>query len=163
MKQKCGNRTRRAEKEKGEKERARVTWPLLHRVLRGLRLLLADGAEHGHERHVEEAHVLAADAELELAQRLDERRRLDVADGAAQLDHADVGRALLAVGRHVRDALYPLHHHVRHVRHHLHGLAQVVALALALETRLRGTGGGCSARARARAAGCSAPGRSCLS
>lgn len=40
------------------------------------------------------AHVLAADAELKLAQCLHERGRFDVADGAAELYHADVRRAL---------------------------------------------------------------------
>lgn len=51
----------------------------LHAVLRGLGLLLADDAEDGDERDVDEAKVPLAHAELELAERLDERHGLDVA------------------------------------------------------------------------------------
>mmetsp|Transcript_3119 Transcript_3119/g.7052 ORF Transcript_3119/g.7052 Transcript_3119/m.7052 type:complete len:660 (-) Transcript_3119:273-2252(-) len=109
---------------------------LLHRVLRRLRLLLADDADHRHERHVQEAHVLSADAELELTERLDERHRLDVAHCAAQLDDAHVRVARQAVCRDVRNSLDPLHDRVRQMWDNLHGLAKVVSLALSLEACL---------------------------
>lgn len=51
--------------------------------LSGLGLELA--VDRGNERHVEERKVVLADAELELPHRLDERRRLDVTDRAAEL------------------------------------------------------------------------------
>ena len=38
-------------------------------------------------------HVVAAELEPQLADRLEERQRLDVADRAADLDHAHVGIA----------------------------------------------------------------------
>src|SRR5205807_7579110 len=61
---------------------------LLDRVLRGLRLELSGVAEERDERDVDEHRPRAADVDLELAQRLEERERLDVADGAADLgDH----------------------------------------------------------------------------
>ena len=62
-------------------------------VLRGLGLLLAGGAHERHERDVHEEHVLAAELVAHLAGRLDERLRLDVADGAADLGDDDVGLA----------------------------------------------------------------------
>ena len=37
--------------------------------------------------------ALAAELDAHLADRLEKRQRLDVADGAADLDHADVGVA----------------------------------------------------------------------
>lgn len=88
-------------------------------MLRGLGLLLAHDAQHGHEAHVHNAHVLRPHAELELAQRLHEGHALDVAHGAAELDDAHGGDARAAVHRHVAHALYPLLDLVRHVRHHL--------------------------------------------
>mmetsp|Transcript_80334 Transcript_80334/g.194760 ORF Transcript_80334/g.194760 Transcript_80334/m.194760 type:complete len:390 (-) Transcript_80334:508-1677(-) len=115
---------------------------LLHRVLRGLGLLLAHRAEHRHEGHVEEADVLALDAELELPQRLDERHALDVTHRAAELDDAHVGRSVVSVGGDMSDALDPVLDGVGHVRHHLHRLAQVVPLALLLEALLVDLAGG---------------------
>lgn len=47
--------------------------------------------------------------DLELAEGLDKGHGLDVTDGAAQLDHTDVGRAVpLAIHRHVRHAVDPV-------------------------------------------------------
>ena len=45
---------------------------------------------YGHQRDVDVADVLAADVGAELADRLEERQRLDVADRAADLDDQDV-------------------------------------------------------------------------
>ena len=63
---------------------------LVHRVLRRLRLQLAGGLDERDERHVQVEHVLGPDLAAELADRLEERQRLDVADGAADLADHDV-------------------------------------------------------------------------
>ena len=65
---------------------------LVDRVLRRLRLQLAGRLDERDERHVEVADVLRADLAPELADRLEERQRLDVADGAADLADDDVRR-----------------------------------------------------------------------
>ena len=85
------------------------------------------------------------DLGVELAQRLEERQRLDVAHRAADLgDHdVDVGRL-----RHQLDAVLDL---VGDVRDHLDGAAEVVAAALAPDHRVvdRARGGvGGAARVR---------------
>jgi hypothetical protein len=54
-------------------------------------------------------------------------------DGAAELDDAHVRLAFAAVDGDARDARQPVLHHVRDMGHHLHGLAQVLALALLLD------------------------------
>ena len=93
------------------------------RVLGGLGLQLTGRADVGHQRDVQEEDVAAADVVAHLARGLEERQRLDVADGAADLgDHdVDVGAA------HGEDAFLDL---VGDVRDHLHGVAEVVAAAL---------------------------------
>ena len=68
--------------------------------------------------------VLGADLPPELADRLEERQRLDVADGAADLGDDDVGRRRLGGAADARLDL------VRDVRDHLHRRAEEVALAL---------------------------------
>ena len=55
------------------------------RVLRRLGLLLSHDAQDGHQRHMDRAEVSRSDPVVELAEGLDERRTLDVADGAALL------------------------------------------------------------------------------
>ena len=92
------------------------------RVLGGLGLLLARRAEVGHQGEVDVADVVAADVLAELADGLEEREDLDVADRAADLDddHVDV------VGGQALDAVLDL---VGDVRDDLDGLAQVVAPA----------------------------------
>ena len=66
-------------------------------VLRRLGLLLARGAHERHERDVHEEHVLAAELVAHLAGGLDERLRLDVADGAADLGDDHVGLRVVSV------------------------------------------------------------------
>ena len=66
---------------------------LVHRVLRRLRLQLAGRLDERYERHVDVDDVLLPRLAAELADRLEERQRLDVADGAADLGDDDVGRA----------------------------------------------------------------------
>jgi hypothetical protein len=67
---------------------------LLHRVLRGLGLELARGAMKGTSVTCTEIAFCGPFLELELAHGLEERQRLDVADGAADLDDGDVGATL---------------------------------------------------------------------
>ena len=59
-------------------------------VLRRLGLQLAGGLEVGDERQVDVEAILAADVERELADRLQEREALDIADRAADLGDHDV-------------------------------------------------------------------------
>ena len=66
---------------------------LLDRVLRRLGLDLARAADDRHQRQVHVQGLAAAELDAELADRLQKRQRLDVADRAADLDHADVGVA----------------------------------------------------------------------
>ncbi len=67
---------------------------LAHRVLRRLGLELAGRGDVGHQGEVHEQRVVAAHFLAELADGLEERQRLDVADGAADLgdDHIVPGR-----------------------------------------------------------------------
>ena len=69
-----------------------------HRVLRGLGLLLGRRADERHQRDVDVADVVAAGVLAELADRLEEREDLDVADRAADLGDHDVD----VVGRDLR-------------------------------------------------------------
>ncbi len=105
------------------------------RVLGRLRLLLARRADVGHERDVHVEDVLAPDVLAELPDRLEEGQDLDVADGAADLGDHDVD----VVARQGEDPLLDL---VGDVRDHLHGLAEILALALLGEHRLVDRAGG---------------------
>jgi hypothetical protein len=98
-------------------------------VLCGLGLLLAAGADVGHEGEVDVAHVLSPDVLAELPDGLEEREDLDVAHGAADLGdhHVDV-----VVGQAGYATLYL----VGDVGDHLHRLAQEVAPALLGDHRL---------------------------
>ena len=77
---------------------------------------------------MDDERVAAADVLPELADRLEERQRLDVADGAADLDDDDV-----VVARDAADAVLDL---VGDVRDDLDGLAEVVAAPLLLDDGL---------------------------
>ena len=79
---------------------------------------------------------VAAVVDLELAQRLEERQRLDVADRAADLGDHEVH--VLRLG-HEPDPVLDL---VGDVRDHLHGAAEVVAAALAPDHRVVDRAGG---------------------
>jgi hypothetical protein len=83
-----------------------------------------------HQRDVDEHAAVAALVDLELAQRLQERQRLDVADRAAHLgdDELDV----LRIGDQL-DAALDL---IGDVRDDLNRVAQVVATALAADHRV---------------------------
>ncbi len=103
---------------------------LVHRMLGRLRLQLAGRLDERDERDVDVDDVLLADLAPELADRLEERQRLDVAHRAADLGDDDVGRRRL---RCAADARLDL---VRDVRDDLHGRAEEVALALLAQDRV---------------------------
>ena len=94
---------------------------LVDRVLGGLGLQLAGVADERHQRQVDEEAALAAQLDLQLADRLQERQRLDVAHRAADLGDDEVD--VLRLG----DQLHAMLDLVGDVRDHLHGPAQEVA------------------------------------
>ena len=93
-------------------------------MLGRLCLQLARVRDERDERDVDVEHVLRPDLAAELADRLEERLRLDVADRPADLadDHVGVGR--------LSDGANPRLDLVRDVRDHLHRRAEVLTLAL---------------------------------
>ena len=109
---------------------------LVDGVLGRLGLQLAGVADVGDEREVDEHAAPAPDVDGELADRLEERQRLDVADGAADLGDHEVDVAGLG---DQRDPLLDL---VGDVRHDLHGAAEVVAAALAADDGVVDAAGG---------------------
>src|SRR5580698_57737 len=72
-------------------------------------------------------HVLVADVVAHLANRFQERQRLDVADGSANLDDADFGMARLGDALDMRLDL------VGDMRNHLDGRAEILAAAFFLD------------------------------
>src|SRR5260370_41024864 len=68
---------------------------LLHRVLRRLGLDLARAPHYRHQRQEHERAIVAAELDTQLADGLEERPRLAVTYGAADLDHAAI-RAVAA-------------------------------------------------------------------
>src|SRR5699024_2017793 len=99
---------------------------LLYRVLGGLRLVLARGAQVGHERDVDEKRVPPPGLAAYLANGFYEGLALDIAYGAADLGYEHVRSR--ARGQGADAALYL----VRDVRYGLHSAAQVLAAALLL-------------------------------
>ena len=97
---------------------------LLDRVLGRLRLELAGGGQGRQQRHVDVQDVVAPHVLAHLADRLEERQALDVADRAADLDDHDVR----VPG--TRDAGDPLLDLVGDVRDDLDRPAEIVAAAL---------------------------------
>src|SRR5262249_43608587 len=97
---------------------------LVDRVLRRLRLQLPRRLDERDERDVHVDDVLRADLTAELADRLEERQRLDVADRAADLADDDVG------GRRDGRGADPRLDLVRDMRDHLHPRAEGLALSL---------------------------------
>jgi hypothetical protein len=93
----------------------------LHGMLRGLGLDLVGGAQEGHQGQVHE-HGIAAVVHAELADRFEERQRLDITHRAADFDHGHI-EAL----RGPHDPVLDL---VGHVRDHLDGSAEIVAAPL---------------------------------
>ena len=91
-----------------------------HRVLGGLGLLLTRRPEVGDESDMYEADAVPADVVADLADRLQERQDLDVADGPSDLGDDDVD----VLGAEAPDAVLDL---VGDVGDHLDGLAEVLA------------------------------------
>ncbi len=87
-------------------------------------------ADVGHQGQVDEHAALRPEVRVELADRLEEGQRLDVADRAADLGDHEVDRLRLGDDQ---DFVLDL---VGDVRDHLHGGAEVVAAALALDHRV---------------------------
>ena len=109
---------------------------LVDRVLGRLRLQFAGVADVGHQGEVDEHAAFRPKVRVELADRLKERQRLDVADGAADLGDHEVDRLRLG------DDQDPLLDLVGDVRDHLHGGTEVVAAPLALDHRVVDGAGG---------------------
>ena len=101
----------------------------LDAVLRRLGLQLAGGGDVGHQGQVHEEAVLRAQLVVELAQRLEEGQRLDVADGAADLRDDHVRGGAVAAG--LRGQAHPAADLVGDVRDDLDGVPEVLAAALA--------------------------------
>ena len=95
---------------------------LLDRMLGRLGLELAGARDEWHERQMDEGRGAARQLVAELADRLEERQALDVADRAADLAQHEVD-ALVAGGNEILDG-------VGDVRDDLHGGAEIVAAAL---------------------------------
>ena len=106
----------------------------LDRVLGRLGLDLAGRGDVRHQRQVDVAGVVAPEFDAHLADRLEERQRLDVADRAADLDDGDFG-----VARAAADEELDL---VGDVRNHLHRAAEIIAAALLLDDALVDLAGG---------------------
>jgi hypothetical protein len=109
---------------------------LVHGVLRRLRLELPGRPDERDVGHVDVHDVLGPGLAPELADRLEERQRLDVADRPADLGDHDVG----VRGR--ADAPDPVLDLVRDVRDDLHRGAEVLALALAADDGVPDGAGG---------------------
>ena len=105
---------------------------LLHAVLGRLGLQFARHRNERDQRQVYEAARAAAQPQAHLARRLDERQRLDVAHGAADLDDRHIG--LAGPGRR-RTALDEFLNLVGDVRDHLHRLAEILAAPLFFDDR----------------------------
>ena len=82
-----GNRTIRATKQRVRDDPDFAQ--LLHRVLCGLGLELARRCDERHQRQVNERGVVATQAQAHLAGGFEKRKRLDIADRAADLDDGD--------------------------------------------------------------------------
>ena len=108
---------------------------LLHGVLRGLRLQLAGSGEVRHIGQVN-AHRIATQLPLELADGLQEGLAFDVAHGAADFRDDEIVLVLLAEVQHVALDF------VRDVGDDLDGLSQIVAPAFLVNNALVDTSGG---------------------
>ena len=74
-----------------------------------------------------ERGVVATQAQAHLAGGFEKRKRLDIADRAADLDDGDLGGAVPGLVRAAGDEILDF---IGNVRDHLHGLAQIIAAAL---------------------------------
>src|SRR5690606_9077752 len=105
---------------------------LLHRVLGRLGLEFAGRGDERHQGEMHETDVAAAELEAHLPRGLDEGQRLDVTDGAADLDDGDVDRVGGADrGAAIDEGL----DFVGDVRDDLDGAPEVFATTLFLDDR----------------------------
>ncbi len=98
---------------------------LLDRVLGRLGLELAGGVDIGHQGQVDIGGLAARQLVAELADGLEERQALDVADRAADLHQEEI--EIVGAGK---DEFLD---HVGNVRDHLHGAPEIAALALLVD------------------------------
>ena len=117
----------------------------LDRMLGRLGLQLAGGRDVGHQRQMDIDGVVARQVVAELADRLQERHRLDVADRAADLAEHEVV-VVIAVEDEILDL-------VGDVRNDLHGGAEIVAAPFPLDDVLVDAAGGDVVLLVGRAAG----------
>src|SRR5207253_4850999 len=107
---------------------------IAYRVLRWLGLEVSGGGDVRHQRQVDEDGVVAPDLLPELPDGLEERQRLDVTHGAADLGNDDV-----VARRGAPDGILDL---VGDVGDDLDGGAEILAAALLVDDRLVDEAGG---------------------
>ncbi len=107
---------------------------LFHRVLGRLGLELTGAGDERQQREVDIDRVVAGKVVAELADRLEERQALDVADGAADLAEHEIV-AVIALADEVLDG-------IGDVRDHLDGGAEIIAAPLLGENLLIDAAGG---------------------
>ena len=117
----------------------------LDRMLGRLGLQFAGRRDVRHQRQMDVDRVVARQVVAELADRLQERHRLDVADRAADLAQHEI---VIVIA--VEDEILDL---VGDVRNDLHGRAEIVAAAFALDDVLVDAAGGDVVALVGRAAG----------
>src|SRR5690606_29349019 len=101
------------------------------RVLGGLGLELAARGQVGHERDMDEHAVVPSQVMADLPGGLEERQRLDVADGATDFGDDDVGSVGVGDARAARGGRpHPRLDLVGDVRNDLHGVAEVLTASL---------------------------------
>ena len=100
---------------------------LFHRMLGGLGFVFVRSAQKRHQRYMNEQAVFGAYLQRDLAHSLHKGLRFDIADGAADLGDHHIGIGLPA------HPVYKLLDLVGDMRDHLHGRAQIFALALFVE------------------------------
>ena len=105
-------------------------------MLRRLGLEFARRRYEGHQREMNIDDVFAAEVPAELPHRFEKRQALDIADGAADFDDAEVA----AFGGQ-QDTPLDL---VGDMRNHLHGRAEIIAVALLLDDAYRRFARSCS-------------------
>ena len=106
-------------------------------MLGGLGLRLARGLDVGEEGDVNKADVVLADFQSELAERLDEKQPLHVADGAANFGDEDIH-----VGIVRGDLVHPLLDFVGDMGNELDGLAEIFAFTFFLDYGIEHLAGG---------------------
>ena len=105
-----------------------VAGQFAHRMLGRLGLQLACGSDIRHQCHMREHSLVAAQLIAHLADRFDERKRLDVAHGPADFAQDEIQIVGVGHGKGLDG--------VGHMRDDLHGCAEIVAATLLLDDLL---------------------------